>query len=193
VRVRLGHCAVAVALLATGCRGPAPPAGRPAAAVPDQTDVWFMQHMVPHLWQAVSLASLNRARITHPALGRLADTIAERDQADIDRLQGWLSLQGLAPHGHSHQPVDNRKQTDLQRLSQLRGTTFDLAFLEVMTARDRAGIALAATEVRQGTRPEVRHLAGRMLSEQRAEIRQMDALKQVWSASHGNPGSRRTA
>jgi uncharacterized protein (DUF305 family) len=181
VRVRVGRWAIAVALLAAGCRGPAPHPGPPAFAGADRTDVWFMQHTIPHLWQEVSIAALTRAQVTHPALGRLADTIARRDQADIDQLQGWLALQGLAPHGHSHQRVDNRKQTDLQRLSELRGTAFDLAFVEVMTARDRAGITLATAEVRHGTRPEVRRLAKRMLSDQQAEIRQMNAWKQAWS------------
>lgn len=87
MRVRLGRWAIVVALLATGCRGPVPPAS-PLAGAADQTDVWFMQHMVPHLWQAVSIASLTRAQITHPALGRLAGTAVRRDQADIDQLQG---------------------------------------------------------------------------------------------------------
>ncbi len=46
---RLGRWAIVVALLAGGCHRPVPYAGPPAAAA-DQTDVWFMQHMVPHLW-----------------------------------------------------------------------------------------------------------------------------------------------
>jgi uncharacterized protein (DUF305 family) len=176
----LGRWAVVAVLLTAGCHGPALHAGANQAAA-DQTDVWFMQHMVPHLWQATSIASLTRAQISHPALAGLADGITRRDEADIEQLQEWLSLQGLAPHGHSHQRVDNRRQTDLERLSRLHGTAFDLAFLEVMTARDRAGVTMAATEAHQGTRPEVRQLARRMLDQLRAEIRRMDAWKRAWS------------
>ena len=178
---RLGGWAIVVALLAAGCRGPVPLAGSPTAA--DQTDVWFMQHMIPHLWQASTIAFLSRDQITHPELAHLANTITRRDQGDIDQLQGWLFLQGLAPHGHSHQRVDTRKQTDLERLSRLRGIALDLAFLDVMTARERAGITMAATEARQGTRPEVRQLARRMLVEQRADIRRMDAWKKTWATA----------
>jgi uncharacterized protein (DUF305 family) len=181
VRGQLRQWVIVVALLAAGCGGPALHAGPPAAAAPDQTDVWFMQHMVPHLWQATSIAFLTRDQITHPALARLADTITRRCQADIDQLQDWLSVQGLAPHGHSHQRVDTRMQTDLERLSRLGGAGFDMAFLEVMTARDRASVTMAATEVRRGSRPEVRQLARRMLGELQAEIRQMHAWKQAWS------------
>jgi uncharacterized protein (DUF305 family) len=177
---RLAGWAIIVALLAAGCRGPVPLAGSPAAAT-DQTDVWFMQHMIPHVWQTSSIAFLTRDRITHPELAQLAAAITRRAKGEVDQLQGWLSLQGLAPHGHSHQRVDTRKQTDLERLSRLRGIALDLALLEVMTARERAGIRMAATEVRQGTRPEVRQLARRMLVEQRADIRQMDAWKKAWA------------
>jgi uncharacterized protein (DUF305 family) len=183
---RLGRWAIVVALLAGGCHRPVPYAGPPAAAA-DQTDIWFMQHMVPHLWQATSITSLTRAQITHPQLVRLADTITRRDLADINQLQDWLSLQGLAPHGHSHQRVDTRRQTDLERLSRLRGAAFDLAFLEVMTARERAGSTMAATEMRQGTRPEVNKLARRLLADQQADIRQMDAWKQAWTRGSNKP------
>jgi uncharacterized protein (DUF305 family) len=139
-----------------------------------------MQHMVPHLRQASSIAFLTRAQITHAELARLADTITRRDQADISQLQGWLSVEGLAPHGHSHQRVDKRKQTDLERLSRLRGAGFDLAFLDVMTARERAAVTMAATESRQGGRPEVRQLARRMLVDLQEDIHQMRAWKQAW-------------
>ena len=43
---RLG-CWVFIAVVAAGCAGPV--ANRPTAS--DQTDVRFMQHMVPHLLQ----------------------------------------------------------------------------------------------------------------------------------------------
>jgi uncharacterized protein (DUF305 family) len=180
---RFAKWAVVVALLAAGCRAPAPHAGSPPPAAGDQTDIWFMQHMVPHLWQATSIAQLTRRQITHPELARLADTMTLRDQAGIDQLQGWLALRGLAPHAHSHQRADNRRQTDLERLSRLRGTGFDQAFLDVMTARERAGITMATTELRQGTLAEVRQLARRMLDEQHADIREMDAWRRAWAGA----------
>jgi uncharacterized protein (DUF305 family) len=184
VQGRLGRWAIVVAVLAAGCHGPVPVAGAPAAAS-DQTDVWFMQHMVPHLWKASSIAFLSRDRITHPELARLADSVTRRNGAAIDRLQGLLALQGLAPHGHSHQKVDGRNQTDLERLSRLRGATLDREFLAVMAARERAGIAMAAAEVRHGTRPEVRELARRLLVEQRADLRQLDVWRNAWGGARG--------
>ena len=89
----------------------------------------------------------------------LADSINQRGQANIQQLQAWLLRRGLAPHGHGHQRVDNRQETDLERLSRLHGTAFDLAFLKVTTARTRAGIKLATVEASHGALPEVRQLA----------------------------------
>lgn len=177
---RLAGWAIVVALLTAACRGPIPHAELSAVIAADQTDVWFMQHMIPHLWQASSIAFLTLEQISHPELARLADTITRRDQAEISQLQAWLSEYGLAPHGHSHQRVDRRRQTDLERLSRLRGVGLDMAFLDVLTARERAGITMATAEARQGARPEVRRLARRMLVEQQADIRQMNAWRQAW-------------
>lgn len=177
---RLGRWAIVVALLAAGCHGPVPAAGAPAAAA-DQTDLWFMQHMVPHLRQVSSIVFLDRDRITRPELARLADSITRRDQAAIDRLEGLLALQGLAPHGHSHLKVDGRDQTDLERLSRLRGAALDLGLLEVLAARERAGVAMADAELRHGTRPEVRELARGLLDEQRADLRQLHAWMHAWA------------
>jgi uncharacterized protein (DUF305 family) len=176
VRRRLG-CWVIVAVVAAGCATPA--ANKPTAA--DQTDVWFMQHMVPHLRQTTSIVELARDRITRPELARLADTIGQQGQTHLQQLQGWLDRRGLAPHGHSHQGIDNRRRNDLERLSRVPGTTFDLAFLKMMTARQRTGSKLAATEARDGSLSEVRQLARQMMAERRAQVRQMDAWKKLWS------------
>lgn len=158
------------ALLA-GCA--TPPASRPT--VNDQTDVWFAQHMVPHLLQTTAIAYLTRDRLADPELARFADRVYRRDQAHVAELQRWLAERGLAPHGHSHQRGDTQGRSDLERLSRLNGAALDLAFVMVMTARHRARGKLAATETRDGTVAEVRELAWQMLAEQQARIRKLQA------------------
>ncbi len=180
---------IALALLLGGCAGPGSRAAGTAPAATDQTDIWFMQHMVPHLWRQTSIASLTRAHLTHPEPARLAETMTRRNLADIGQLQAWLSLHGLAPHGHSHQRVDNRQQTDLERLTGLGRDGLDLAFLDVMTARDRAGIAICAAELRRGTHPQVRQLAERMLTDQQRRLRRLRAWKHAWSTASSRAGA----
>jgi uncharacterized protein (DUF305 family) len=156
-----------LAILAAGC---ATPHASHQPTVNDQTDVWFAQHMVPHLLQDTSIAYLTRARLTDPALVRLANRIHRRGQAQATRLVEWLAERGLAPHGHSHQPGDRLRRSDLERLSQLDGAALDRAFVKVMTARDRAGTKLAATEARGGSVPAIRQLAQGLLADQQAQI-----------------------
>jgi uncharacterized protein (DUF305 family) len=169
MRRRLG-CWVVIAVLAAGC-ATADDAHQPPAN--DQTDIWFMQHMVPHLLQDTSIAYLTRHRLADPALARLAGRIHRHGQAHVAQLQERLAERGLAPHGHSHQRGDTLRQSD--------GDALDLAFVKVMKARHRAGTKLAATEARDGSVPAIRQLAEQLLAELQAQIQQMTAWIRAWS------------
>ena len=165
MRRRLGSWIV-IAVLAAGCATPA--ANQPTAN--DQTDVWFMQHMVPHLLQDTSIAYVTRDRLADPELTRLAGSIHRNGQRHVAELQGWLAERGHAPHGHSHQRGDTLRRSDLERLSRLHGAALDLAFVKVMTARHRAGGKLAATEARDGRVPDIRQFARHLLAEQQTQL-----------------------
>jgi uncharacterized protein (DUF305 family) len=80
---------------------PPTPATSHQPTVNDPTDVWFAQHMVPHLLQDTSIAYLTRARLMDPALVRVANRIHQRGQAQATQLLEWLAQRGLSPHGHS--------------------------------------------------------------------------------------------
>jgi uncharacterized protein (DUF305 family) len=182
VRRRLGGWLI-LAVLAGGC---ATPHASLQPTVNDQTDVWFAQHMVPHLLQDSSIAYLTRARLTDPELVRLANRIHRRHQLEATRLVEWLAERGLSPHGHSHQPGDRLRRSDLERLSQLNGAALDLAFVKVMTARDRAGAKLATTEAREGSVAVIRQLAHQQLAEQQARTATLQSWRRAWSKSHAS-------
>jgi uncharacterized protein (DUF305 family) len=177
VRRRLGSWLI-LAVLAAGCASP-DPSHQPT--VNDPTDVWFAQHMVPHLLQDTSIAYLTRARLTDPALVRLANRIHRRGQAEATQLLEWLAQRGLAPHGHSHQRGDRLRRSDLDRLSHLRGAALDLAFVKVMTARDRAGGKLAAIEAQGGSVSAIRQLAQQLLAEQQTRRATLQTWRRAWS------------
>jgi uncharacterized protein (DUF305 family) len=158
-----------VLCLAAGCA----PATTPAPVANDQADVWFLQHMVPYLRQTMVMTSLSRDQLSDPRLVRVADAITRQSQAGIDQLQGWLDQRGLSAHGHSHQRVDARRQTDLEWLARLRGRALDRAFVQVMTARARTGSRLAANEARAGGLPEVRQFARQLEVDQQHQIQQL--------------------
>jgi uncharacterized protein (DUF305 family) len=174
-----------MAVLVAGCASPE--ANQPPAS--DKTDVWFAQHMAGHLLQTTSILHLTSDRITHPKLTRLANTINQQRQAHLTQLQAWLTSRGLAPYDPQQQP-SSRRETDLERLTRSGKANFDLAFLTVMTARHRASSKLAATELRDGSLPEVRQLAQRLLAEHHAQIATMTAWKRAWSKAKAKPPDR---
>lgn len=188
MRQRLGWWIV-VTLLAAGCAAPRSP---PPMAT-DQTDVWFMQHMVPYLRQTTVVVSLTREHLADSGLARLADTVTRRSLADIDQLQQWLDQRGLSSHGHSHQQADTPRQTDLERLTRLRGSALDLAFVQVMSARFRTTSELAATEARDGSLAEVRQLAHQMVVEHHARIAKITAWKRAWSNAYASHPDRHSS
>jgi uncharacterized protein (DUF305 family) len=175
VRHRSG-CWLVIAVLVAGCASS--DANQPPPS--DHTDVWFAQHMVPHLLQTTAILHQAQDHITHPELARLATTMDRQGQAHLAQLQHWLASRGLAPYDPQQDP-NPRKETDLTRLTRVRGPKFDLAFLKVMTARHRAGIRMAAAEVRSGGVPEVRERARQMQVELQTEVKQMTAWRRAWS------------
>jgi uncharacterized protein (DUF305 family) len=175
VRRRLGWWLL-VAVLAASCTTSTANEGTPS----DQTDVWFMQHMAGHLLQTTAIMDLAADQITRPKLTRLADTVDQQGQAHLQQLEAWLASRGLAPYDPQQDP-NRGKESDLVRLSRAQGARFDLAFLEVMTARHRAGIRMAAAEARSGGVPEVRELARQMLVELQAQLQQMTTWRRAWA------------
>ena len=162
-------------VLAAGCT--TSNAGEGTAS--DQTDIWFMQHMVPHLLQNTAIVNLAGDRNTRPDLVRLAGTVDRQGQAHLQQLQGWLAGRGLAPDDPQRDP-NRRKETDLSRLSRVHNAGFDLAFLKVMTARHRTALRMAAAEARDGGVPEVRALAQQMTAELHIQLQQMMAWTRAW-------------
>jgi uncharacterized protein (DUF305 family) len=175
MRRRLGWWLL-VAVLAASCTTSNANEGTPS----DQVDVWFMQHMVPHLLQTAAIVDLVGDRITRPKLARFAATINRQGQIDLQQLQGWLAERGLAPYDPQQDP-DHSRETDLSRLSRVHGAGFDLAFLRVMTARHGKALRMARFEERDGGVPEVRALARQMMAELEAQLRQMAAWRRAWA------------
>jgi uncharacterized protein (DUF305 family) len=177
-----------VAVVAAGCAAP----GSNSPAISDETDVWFMRHMAGHLLQTTAILDLSSDRITRPRLARLAGTMNQQGKASLEQLQGWLAGRGLAPYDPQQQP-SRRNESALARLAHLHGAKFDLALLKVMTARHRAGNELAVTEITKGTLPEVRHLAQKLLVQQRRQIVTMTTWSRGWGEADPKHSTTRTS
>ena len=110
----------------------------------------------------------------------MAGTVDQQGQAHLQQVQAWLDSRGLAPYDPQQDP-NHTKESDLARLSQVHGARFDLAFLEVMTARHQTALRMTGLELRDGGVPEARELARQMQLQLQAQLQQMTAWRRAWS------------
>ncbi|QHT54939.1 DUF305 domain-containing protein [Cellulomonas sp. H30R-01] len=198
--VRRAACATAALTLAAtlaACGGGAPAgtAPRPDRATTsttqpldarhDETDTWFAQMMVVHHEGAIEMAGLAVDRAATPEVRDLAQRIADAQGPEIALMSGWLAAWGEdAPGGTDHGGMDHGgmdmhgmgQDEAMGSLDGLDGVAFDRAFLDLMIAHHRGAVAMAETELAEGTHPDAMRLARTIVDDQTAEITEMQNL-----------------
>ncbi|GAA4810959.1 DUF305 domain-containing protein [Actinomycetospora chlora] len=200
--------AATAALLAAGCSdsGTAPPAAAPAsapspartAAAPispehNQSDVVFVQGMIPHHQQAVAMSSQAPDRASSPEVKALAARIDREQAPEIEQMNRMLDAWG-APRpqpGSTAMPgmpgVPGMTTGDMamhgmmsdaqmQQLAAQSGASFDRMFLQMMIEHHTGAVQMAQTEQGQGLNPQAEELAGGIAAAQQQEITEMQAL-----------------
>ena len=164
--------------------------GRDAPPASDSVDAGFSRDMSAHHLQAVTMANLAQERSDDPAIRGLAFDMAETQQNQVGRMQGWLSLWGLqvsggermawmsagehAGHGMGGAdggPMPGMASDDeLAQLRTLSGEEFDVLFLQLMTRHHQGGYDMASYAVEHAQEPAVRTLARTIVESQSAEV-----------------------
>jgi uncharacterized protein (DUF305 family) len=175
---------VAAALLAACGRGGASPLPADQPAAFNDADVGFLQAMIAHHQQAISIAKLATGRTRRPELGKLAATITTRYATEIASMRAWLTRWGRpatadADHDASLLP-GMLAEGQLEWLQTLTGAQFDLGFLTMMGTHHRGVVELAEGELRAGAASQVKAFAGQLLAALQSEIRQMQQWKDTW-------------
>jgi uncharacterized protein (DUF305 family) len=107
--------------------------------------------------------------------------------AEVSKMQGWLQAWGKPSSGmgemdHGASPMPGMMgQAEMDELMGLKGTRFDLAFVDMMTRHHQGAIEMATTELGAGSLGEVKRLAQQITKAQQREIQQMATWKQAWS------------
>jgi uncharacterized protein (DUF305 family) len=170
-------------LVLAGCSSPAPPASSAPATNSNpgrynDTDVMFLQMMVPHLDQGISIVRLARDRAARPEVRTLAAAI-ETTQADeattmATRLRDWRQPPTAPAGSHlDHGGMPDTTAGEIATLTRIAGPDFDRRFLNTMIARQDDAIQLARMESATGTNPETKTLAARIDRSRSAQIEQM--------------------
>lgn len=184
--------------------------GSTTSSVPpaESVDVGFAQDMSEHHQQAVQMASWARDHTTDPAVKQLAFDIEGTQQQQIGRMQGWLGLWGAAAdapggrhmawmsdttgHAHASSVAEGGVATmpgmassdDLRALRAATGPQLDVLFLQLMLRHHQGGVPMLEYAADHASEPEVRNLAGQMLSSQTSESLY---LEQLLAARGGTP------
>jgi len=171
----------AVALLATAC-GDSDDSATDAGAVHGQADIAFVQGMIPHHQQAITMSGYAARQASDPRVKDLAERIEAGQEPEIERMRGFLEDWDVEEDGESgghgggggHPGMLTNE--GLARLEGAEGEAFDRLFLQSMIEHHRGAIKASETEQAEGQSPEARALAGEIISAQRAEIATMEPL-----------------
>ncbi|WP_100498255.1 DUF305 domain-containing protein [Geodermatophilus chilensis] len=157
----------------------------------------FARDMSRHHLQGVEMANLVPERSTDPEVRQLAFDIAETQQNQVGRMQGWLALWGLPPtggdtmawmgsdgghagHDTAGAPGDlmpgMATESELAELRSLSGTEFDVAFLRLMIRHHQGGFEMAQYAAEHADVTAVANLAGTIAETQTAEVTTMERM-----------------
>ncbi|KUL31747.1 copper resistance protein [Actinoplanes awajinensis subsp. mycoplanecinus] len=169
------------------------PATAASAATFTDADVTFAGSMIPHHQQAVQMAALADGRAGSSEVKDLAATIKAAQQPEIDTMSQWLTAWGhpmpamsgsvmpgmdasVMP-GMDHDAMPGAMSpADMDKLTTAKGAAFDKQFLTLMISHHEGAVTMAQQEVAQGTSPEAKTLAQKIITDQQAEITEMKGL-----------------
>jgi uncharacterized protein (DUF305 family) len=177
--------AIALTVLVAGCGGadPSPPAGAaPASATPkpanfNDTDVMFLQMMIPHHREALEIVRLGKERAVAAEVKTLAAAVETTQADEVDSMTRWLQAWGKPttadPNPGLHAHHGGMRSTGKERIEALRKTKqaeFDRTFLNLLIGHQHNAVELARMEVEDGASLHAKDLARRIDESRRAQI-----------------------
>ena len=182
MRRALIAAALAVPLLLAGCgtarEKPGPAASAAGSARFNDTDVMFVQMIVPHHRQGIAIAEIGADRATRADLKVLASAIVATQKDEAARLEGWLKVwkqpataDPAAHAAHGGMPVTSEK-----KIAKLRTTSrakVDKAVLDLLIAHQDDAIRLARYETAGGRNINAVGYAKQVDESRTAQIGQM--------------------
>jgi uncharacterized protein (DUF305 family) len=203
---------IGVALLVLGGAGAvALGLGRQAPPTASSVDAGFSWDMSRHHTQGVQMADLVATHSADPVIRSLGFDIAHTQLDQVGRMQGWLSLwdlpvtdpnapmawMGGMPMGSGHDMAGMADSSapgalmpgmatdaELDHLSSLQGTAFDVEFLRLMIRHHEGGLQMAQYGAAHAQLQPVRQLAQSIAQTQTAEVQTM---LQLLTARGGTP------
>ncbi|MEV7534697.1 DUF305 domain-containing protein [Streptomyces hydrogenans] len=146
---------------------------------PNGADFRYVQMMVAHHRQALTMTSLAPTRAGSPQVRKVAERIAAAQQPEIGAMEGWLESNGgprdQGAHDHHAMP-GMATEAQLAELRAAKGAAFDELFLKLMVTHHEGAVTMAAEVLAQGNNVLVEEMANDVIAQQTAEINRMRSL-----------------
>ena len=171
-----------------------------AAALFNEQDLRFLQHMIVHHEQALAMSALVAERTERQAFVRFARYVERGQASEIEQMSALLDLAAARgrqlpePHLHADPPMPGMlSSAEMRALAAASGAEFERLWIEGMIFHHQGAIDMAQAQQRQqlesGRRPYGLHvLVEDIIVEQRAEIAKMREWLADWGLVSESPG-----
>ena len=155
---------------------------RASAPAPDQStarfETRFLEGMIEHHMMAVMMAELCVDKAEHEELAGLCENIIATQTQEIEMMEMWLhDWYGVDHEHHEMKPGHMRM---MERLAELDGAEFEIAFMEMMIKHHEGAIKEAEKCLDKAYHGELLSLCQNIIATQSAEIEQMQTWLCDW-------------
>ena len=152
-------------------------------------DAHFIEQMIPHHEDAITMANFALTRAEHPEIKTLANDIIKAQSEEIDQMKqrytSWFGNEVPNPNslmGHGVGVMMHGgtmgNESDVKALENAK--PFDKEFIEQMISHHQMAIMMAQMLSRGTKRPEMKQLAENIISAQTKEVNQMRKWYRDW-------------
>ena len=181
---------------ATGASGPAVVApgkpGEPARRIspeeaarlrpdekPNAADFTYVQMMIAHHRQALTMTALAPQRAGSEQVRKVAERISAAQRPEIGAMEGWLKNNGgprkEGTHDHHAMP-GMATEAQLAELRKAEGAAFDRLFLRLLITHHEGAVSMAAEVLGSGNNVLVEEMANDVIAQQSSEINRMRSM-----------------
>jgi len=154
-----------------------------------QIDDHFIEQMIPHHDDAITMAKIALTSAEHSEIKTLANDIVRAQSEEIDQMKQWYKswFGNEVPNintsmGHSGGTMMHGgmmgNETDIKTLENAK--PFDKEFIEQMIPHHQMAVMMAQMLSRSTSRSEMKQLAENIISAQTKEINQMRKWYRAW-------------
>ena len=158
-------------------------------ATSSQIDAHFIEQMIPHHEDAITMAQIALTKAEHQEIKTLASDIVKAQSEEITQMKGWYkswfgkdvpdvnSMMGHSMGTMMHGGMMGNS-TDMATLE--NATPFDKEFIEQMIPHHQMAVMMGQMLLNSTNRPEMKQLAQNIIEAQTKEINQMREWHQLW-------------